>query len=254
MCINLTIETLGNGQDIILLPGFGFQSEVWRKIAERLSLKYRISLVDIPGYEHDHNQCPDTYTLDTIGQQLLEGLPKNAIWMGWSFGGMIAAWIAIYFPKAIDKLIMVASSPKFVSDHQWPGISEVELKSFGKQLVYNQEKTLMRFLMLQCCNNDYAKKSIKVLKKMLLHQVYNKTTLLKNLNILSETDLRADFHKIICPVLLVLGELDAVVPAKIENYFQSLENNIKIEIIKQAGHVPFISHEAEFLKIIETFL
>lgn len=246
MYINLTIETLGKGQDLILLPGFGFQSGVWRKIAERLSSKYRISLVDIAGYEYD--------TLDTIGQQLLEGLPKNAIWMGWSFGGLIAAWVAIQFPKAMNKLVMVTSTPKFVSDTQWPGISEVELKSFGKQLLYNQEKTLMRFLMLQCCNNDYAKKSIKVLKKMLLHQVYNKTTLLKNLNILSETDLRADFYKIICPVLLVLGELDAVVPAKIENYFQSLENNVKIEIIKHAGHVPFISHEAEFLKIIETFL
>ncbi|HWW12828.1 MAG TPA: hypothetical protein VN018_09935, partial [Brevundimonas sp.] len=46
----LSVEVVGQGPDLILIPGFGCSREVWRVEAERLKATHRVHLVQLAGF------------------------------------------------------------------------------------------------------------------------------------------------------------------------------------------------------------
>jgi len=46
----LSVEVVGQGPDVILIPGFGCSREVWRAEAERLKTTHRVHLVQLAGF------------------------------------------------------------------------------------------------------------------------------------------------------------------------------------------------------------
>ena len=46
----LSVEVIGQGPDVILIPGFGCSREVWRVTAERLKATHRVHLVQLAGF------------------------------------------------------------------------------------------------------------------------------------------------------------------------------------------------------------
>lgn len=244
-------ETLGQGPDLVLLHGWGFHSGVFKPLATQLAKHYRLTLVDLPGFGRS-SAINSAYCMKEIVDRILEKIPKQAIWMGWSFGGLIALWVAFWFPLRIHKLITIACSPKFVAEENWPGISAKILKKFCEDLKIDPYQTLIRFLILQNYNISNVKTISKFIKKELLD--YNSASLENGLALLCAQDLRLCLPKINCPTLHILGEKDSVVPQSIAGNLQKLMPESKIKIILGAGHTPFLSHEAEFLQLVRDFL
>ena len=46
----LSVEVIGSGPDVILIPGFGSSREVWRAEATRLAPTHRVHLVQLAGF------------------------------------------------------------------------------------------------------------------------------------------------------------------------------------------------------------
>src|SRR5688500_1123784 len=46
----LSVEVVGSGPDVILIPGFGSSRAVWRAEAERLKATHRVHLVQLAGF------------------------------------------------------------------------------------------------------------------------------------------------------------------------------------------------------------
>src|ERR1700754_235231 len=46
----LSVKVVGQGPDVILIPGFGCSREVWRTEAERLKATHRVHLVQLAGF------------------------------------------------------------------------------------------------------------------------------------------------------------------------------------------------------------
>ena len=46
----LSVEVMGQGPDVILIPGFASSREVWRPLARRLSATHRVHLVQLAGF------------------------------------------------------------------------------------------------------------------------------------------------------------------------------------------------------------
>jgi pimeloyl-[acyl-carrier protein] methyl ester esterase len=109
----LYINTLGNGQDIVLLHGWGVNSAVFEPLKQALS-EYRVHYVDLPGFG---NSDPIEGDIHDWVAALATQLPDNAIWLGWSLGGLVATQVALTFPTKIKALITVASSPCFMARH-----------------------------------------------------------------------------------------------------------------------------------------
>lgn len=238
----LHINRIGKGQPLVLLHGWGWHSGIWTPLIPYLSDKFELFIPDLPGFGKSPCLTSD-YSFDVISNLLFDTIPDQAIWVGWSLGGMLAWHVAIHYPKKINKLITVAASPKFVRDENWPGVPSSVLKRFSTQLNNHYEATILDFLRLQLRGSD-NEILFENLKKQLLP--IDPAALHGGLNLLNETDFRADLAKITIPSVHIFGEMDALVPASVTPYIQSLIPNGQCEMIKRAGHIPFLSHPTEF--------
>ncbi|NKF52126.1 pimeloyl-ACP methyl ester esterase BioH [Shewanella sp. WXL01] len=250
----LAIESIGSGKDVILLHGWGVNSAVFNRLAKALTqLNYRVHLVDLPGFGDSQfeGQEFNQQSFAAWAQTLVNQLPQDAIWVGWSLGGLLASHIAINHPDSVSALVTVASSPCFMAREQqdersWPGIQTKVLKQFSHSLQQDLAKTVEQFLAIQAMGSPHAKADIKQLKQLVLAKpLPNPQALSIGLTFLAEVDLRAQLERIDQPWLRLWGKLDGLVPFKMVPMLTT-RPNIKDISFAKASHAPFISHAEEF--------
>src|SRR5688572_28462426 len=99
----LHTDIRGQGFPLVLLHGWGFNSNIWQPLIPQLENKYQLFLIDLPGFGKSESIL--NYSFDYIIPNLLAKTPKEAYWLGWSLGGLIAMAIAIHSPLRVKKLI-----------------------------------------------------------------------------------------------------------------------------------------------------
>jgi len=186
----------------------------------------------------------------------MEVMPPDATLVGWSMGGLVATQMVFDNPGAIKALVLVSSAPKFVRDDSWPdGVEAEVLDSFSGDLRDDYSNTVKRFIAIQSMGSDNPREEQRVLRdRVFRHGNPPIAALEGGLKVLHNTDLRSQLADIKIPVLLVTGEHDSLFRKQAAKKTQLLIGNSKLVVIKGAGHAPFISHEQEFLKELNSFL
>lgn len=106
------VDTIGEGADIIALPGFGGTSRTWRALAERLRGSYRLHLLDFLGY--GLSDKPSGIDHSRIGQarqiqQTMDALGlKRCILLSNSASAAPSLYAQFRTPRRITANIMVA--------------------------------------------------------------------------------------------------------------------------------------------------
>ncbi|OTA20534.1 pimeloyl- methyl ester esterase [Xenorhabdus beddingii] len=246
-------QTIGDApRDIVMLHGWGLNAEVWRSVEMRLASHFRVHLVDLPGY--GRSQPYPAMSLADMAEAVWQQAPENALWLGWSLGGLVASRIALDHPGQVAGLVTVASSPKFSTDGDWPGIKPEVLRAFEHQLSADFQKTVERFLALQTLGTESARQDARVLKSVILNQPMPTVEVLNaGLEILRTDDLRAELSQLPLPFLRLYGYLDGLVPRKIAAQLDSDWPNTRSIIMRHAAHAPFISHPDEFVEVLTDF-
>jgi pimeloyl-[acyl-carrier protein] methyl ester esterase len=254
--MNLHVQHLGSGPDLVMLHGWGLHGRVFTTLAEQLASRFRISLIDMPG--HGRSPPPQqTLDLASLTEMVASVAPSRATWLGWSLGGMVAAQLALTAPAQVEKLILVNSSPRFVTAADWPwAMDPAVLDGFALALHEDYHGTLERFLSLQIApGTAEGRHNLRQLRAMVLQFPTPAAQALRDgLVILRSADLRTQFSSLRLPTLLVLGERDRLVPAAVGSAVHDLLTTARIEVIKGAGHVPFLSHQRQFLTAVSAFL
>lgn len=239
-------------RDLVMLHGWGFNSQVWRCIIPGLSRHFRLHLVDLPGYGNSRT-CTQ-YDLASMVAAVATVTPRGAILLGWSLGGLVASGLALRAPQNFSALITVASSPCFLAQAAWPGIQPAVLTTFYQQLDTDYQATIDRFITLQALGSAHAKQDIQHLKQTRLSQPACATEALKaGLAILRDTDLRAQLVDLPLPYLRIYGALDRLVPRQVSDLLDKLLPASQSTILRHAAHAPFISHPALFCQQIIAF-
>jgi pimeloyl-[acyl-carrier protein] methyl ester esterase len=210
--------------------------------------------MDLPG--HGRSAWLGDEGLDGLARTVLEHVPERAAWLGWSLGGLVAARAALAAPARIERLVLVAATPSFVSRPGWPAAMAPDLlEAFARDLRRDYLRTLQRFLALQVRGSDAAEVVLRELRARLLqHGQPVPEALMAGLEILRTTDLRARFADITCPVLLLMGARDTLVPAAAATPVADLLPNARVELIDGVGHAPFLARPATVAGIIRDFL
>jgi len=249
---SIFIKQQGQGEPLILLHGWGFTGEVWNDIAQKLAQDWRVYQVDLPGYGRSP-LC--TYTLPILTEKLAADLPKDAVWIGWSLGGLLAMAMARWRPDWVRALVLISTSPRFVTDKNWPHAMKLNvLQQFSQLLQTHPLATLQRFLALQVKGSETVLQQRRTLNALL-----NKTALPQpealqaGLTLLQNTDLRHELSHIRCPALLCLGKRDTIVPAGVGKDCQQYWPNLQPVYIERAAHVPFLSHPDIFMHSLQGF-
>lgn len=239
-------QTAGTGNcHLVLLHGWGLNAEVWHCISEELASHFTLHLVDLPGFGRSRGF--GAMSLDEMARQVLDAAPQNAIWLGWSLGGLVASQIALSQPERVKALVTVASSPCFSAQEAWPGIKPDVLASFQQQLSEDFQRTVERFLALQTMGTETARQDARTLKQTVLSLPMPEVEVLNGgLEILKTVDLREPLAALAMPHLRIYGYLDGLVPRKVVPLLDALWPESESQVIAKAAHAPFISHPVEF--------
>ncbi|MBO1519628.1 pimeloyl-ACP methyl ester esterase BioH [Oceanisphaera pacifica] len=256
--MSVYVERRGQGPNLVLLHGWGMNSAVWDGLAMRLENDASLYLVDLPGFGQSDALPPDATLSDWV-QAILEVVPHQATWLGWSLGGLLATQAALLAPNRVSQLITLASSPCFVANDTWPGIKPQVLANFEQQLLADHQAVVNRFLALQAMGSEHAREDIRQLKASLAAKpAPSPTALAAGLALLGEVDQRAQLCELRMPLLRLYGRLDGLVPHQVIVRVEALlPEDVQYRhshIEAKASHAAFISHPDATAERIKLFL
>jgi pimeloyl-[acyl-carrier protein] methyl ester esterase len=257
MTAPLYVETAGDGPPLVLLHGWAMHSGLWGTLVTRLARRHRVHAVDLPG--HGGSPAPSRFTLDGVVASLdatfgPTGEPLTVL--GWSLGGVIAMRWALARPDRVGKLVLVSTTPRFVAGGDWPHAMTPEiLDRFGDELRVAWKLTLQRFLALQLHGSEHSRALLAEMRERLLARKPPSTaTLMEELALLRDCDLRADAARIEQPALVVSGDRDTLAYPGAGRFLADSLPNARFALIAGASHVPFLSHADAFDTALEGFL
>ncbi len=233
-------SSIGTGKDLVLLHGWGFNSDLFNAFVECYKNHYRITVIDLPG--HGRSDIVEG-GIDKWCDEIIKILPSNPILLGWSLGGLLAINIANKIK--LSHLVLLASSPKFVTTDNWNyGIDADNFHQFSATLSLNLSKGLKRFVSLQSEN----KAQLKSLNQSIDTFPATATGLKQGLDILLNSDLRQQFKQLKIPTQIILGKQDTLIPINIAKWYKQQNTSV---IILETGHLPFLHQDFE-LRIIQS--
>lgn len=113
----LSVEIVGTGPDVILIPGFGCSREVWRAEAERLKATHRVHLVQLAGFAGEpwvHGDGPFLQpVIDDLARYIRQQRLDGPAVVGHSMGGLSALLLAQQHPDLVSRIMTVDSLPFF---------------------------------------------------------------------------------------------------------------------------------------------
>jgi pimeloyl-[acyl-carrier protein] methyl ester esterase len=253
----LHVETTGDGRPLVLLHGWAMHSGFWGPLVTRLGRRHRVHAVDLPG--HGESAAPSRFTLDDVVRALdstLETAGSPLTLVGWSLGGLIAMRWALARPERVARLVLVATSPRFVASDDWPhAMAPQTLDRFGDELRIAWKLTVNRFLALQLKGSEHSRTLLSEMRHRLLARPPPSTaTLAEALGVLKECDLRVDASRIAQPVLVVSGDRDTLAFPAAGRFLAERLPNARFLLIPGAAHVPFLSHAETFGAALDGFL
>lgn len=240
---------------LVLLHGWGMNAAVWDGWSKGLEDLIIPHPIELPG----HGEEPFSPAQDDLwdwADACLAHAPEQAIWLGWSLGGLLAQAAALRAPKRVLGLILLASTPRFVRADDWtPAMPEATIEQFHAALLADPSDTLARFLALQVQGTESARETLRQLREGLARRpAADPEALSIGLDLLREEDLRGRLPDIRCPTLWLHGERDTLVPVGVGERVLPIMPGAQIQIIPGAGHAPQLSHPRATRDALRTFL
>lgn len=130
----LSVEVMGQGPDVILIPGFASSRDVWRPLAERLAGTHRVHLVQLAGFAGEAWSHGDGAFVQPAVDEVAryaKTLNRPAI-IGHSMGALTGLLVAQQHPEVVGKLMSVDSLP-FFSALYGPTATAESAKPFAEQ-------------------------------------------------------------------------------------------------------------------------
>jgi pimeloyl-ACP methyl ester carboxylesterase len=116
----ISVEVVGSGPDVILIPGLASSRATYRRTAKRLRGKYRLHLVQVAGFAGEPARANATGPViaptvsDIDGYIAAAGLKSPAV-VGHSIGGLMALMLAADHPDRVGR-VMVVDALAFYSE------------------------------------------------------------------------------------------------------------------------------------------
>ena len=261
-----------SGPNVVLVHGTGAWSELWRETIDALAQAgFHVVAVDLPpfGFSEKLKTGPQGYSVDKQARRILDVLSSLNIdhpaIVCHSVGCRPVVELALESPAQVGKLVLVDPALGFAPDQTKPhydrnspgllsraffsmtalrnaviatyGTNPGSIRPIFRSFVFNRDAVTDRRL--------------KVLKEPLVLQGMTNAEAdwLEHLALINDsvpgTDF-SNFNRIAVPVGLIWGQKDTVTPPWQAEALRSLIPNSNLEVIENAGHIPYIENTAKF--------
>ncbi|MFG6158198.1 alpha/beta fold hydrolase [Halomonas sp. 1390] len=133
---------------LVLLSGWGCDARLWQPLAThwpgRRQGGLEVTTPDWPGYG-GRPALDDPEDLDALAEAMADDLPAEAVWVGWSLGGLLAAALLDQLP-APRGLVLLGMGARFCDPE---GVTQEALATFRTAFRRDPEATRAHFLRWQ---------------------------------------------------------------------------------------------------------
>jgi pimeloyl-[acyl-carrier protein] methyl ester esterase len=215
-------------QCLVLLSGWGIDQRIWQLLEGYWPSRLTPQAVEWPGYGDAPALSADA-TLAQLAESMADSLPSDAIWVGWSLGGLLATALLDYLP-APKGLILLGAGPTFCADD---GVTTAEFKAFQRAFLRDPIATWQHFLRWQTQGEPSPRLAYRQLRDLLGDTPpADNSTLSTGLHWLATLDNRPRLAAPPCPVVRLSGEHDPLLgPAQ----------RCLGETLSGVGHSPMLS-------------
>lgn len=121
-------EIVGQGPDLVLIPGLASSRDTWKATAERLKDHYRLHLIQVAGFAGEppraNGQGPVLApTAEAIDAYLVEQHLAPATLIGHSLGGTMILYLADHHSADLKKALVVDSLPFYATLMMGPNVT-----------------------------------------------------------------------------------------------------------------------------------
>ncbi|MEW6445277.1 MAG: alpha/beta fold hydrolase [Pseudomonadota bacterium] len=236
---------------VVWLHGWGMGSAVWGATPGWCG--HGAAMLDLPGHGEqpwDEGLGDD---LERWARALLDRAPARAVWVGWSLGGLLAMAAARLAPERVAGLTLLAASPRFVApDAGGCGMASELFRQFKSGLEHDLQGTLRRFIALQTLGvSDARGVRLRLQSALDAMPTPDLRALRAGLSLLEHGDMLAELSLIRSPVRILLGGRDRLVPPCVAGRYARALPSAGIEILPEAGHLPFIHEPAALRRALD---
>ncbi|BBP42453.1 pimeloyl-ACP methyl ester esterase BioH [Thiosulfativibrio zosterae] len=241
-------STQPHAEHLTLVHGWAAESAGWADWAQEfLTPHFQVHLIDLPGFGQSPELSKTQIANDLNGawcDALAQALPPKSHLLGWSLGGLLCQQLAWQYPRQVQSLICLASTPRFTQQDGWPNAVSPELMAnFMKALGVESLTLLKQFWNLQLQGSDNARPLMKQLSAQMRNRnLPSLAGLTQGLKLLRDLDNRPHLQDITQPTLWLFGEHDPLIPQALQTQLHDLQPSAQLHIIKGASHMPFFSH------------
>jgi hypothetical protein len=242
---------------VVMLHGLGSSLHTWEVWAQGLSGKYRVIRYDLPGFGLTGPDPSGDYS-DARAQALLAGLldalgVRRASVIGNSMGGKLAWQFAASHPDRVAKLVLV--SPDGYASPGFDYGKQPEVPFVAKVLPYTLPTAMLRMNLVPAYADPARLTDATVARYRDMMLVPGNRQALLDRTVQVRLQPPEPFLRTIqCPVLLLWGEKDALIPfANAQDYLRVLPH-ARLVPLADLGHVPQEEDPARSLPPIAAFL
>lgn len=222
---------------LVLLSGWGVDTRVWRPLARHWPAGVTIAAPDWPGYGGRPPLASPT-DLDALAATMADELHPDAVWVGWSLGGLLAASLLRRLPTSLVPprgLILLGMGPTFCHPG---GVGSRELAAFHHAFARDPAAALAHFRRWMLGGEASPGDTHRLLRDLLHDDPSpDAASLAAGLHWLATLDIGDTLAAPPCPVRTLAGADD---PLLAETLRQGADRHIH-----GAGHCPMLSRPAE---------
>ena len=244
----------GVGETVVLLHGYLETSDIWSGFAKKLSGKFRVISVDLPGHGLS-KVYSENHTMEFMAgavKVLLENLHINKIFLaGHSLGGYVALAFLELYPGMLKGYCLFHSHP-FADRPESVEKREREIKivrAAKKYLLYPENisqmyatENLGRFMEELQRSKDIASTIRDEGIIAVLNGMMNRPSRLK---VMEEGKV---------PCLWILGKMDNYISCDEILSKVNLPANARVVILEKSGHMGFIEEEDRSVLVLTDFI
>lgn len=239
---------------VFALHGWALNAAVFAPLLDWVAGHWLVT-PDLPGHGRRHAEVLGRDPA-TLAARLLEEAPGEAVWLGWSLGGLIAQAAAFAAPERVSALVLVATTASFTERPGWPqGMPRDRLEAMAADLERDPETTVNDFLTMQVSPSVAGRAALRGLRKALVERGQaSDEALADGLALLETMDYRAQLARFDKPVLVIAGGRDRLVRPEAARALAAGFPDSNLVMIEQAGHAPFLSHPEACRAALHNFL
>jgi pimeloyl-ACP methyl ester carboxylesterase len=238
----------GKGEPLVIIHGGGEGAAAWLSNINELSNHYHVYAPNLPGFglsaaALNSYAVPDVMEFVNAFSVCLELTSFNLV--GHSFGGGIAAHLALKYPEKVRKLVLVSSLCVGKEIAWW-----VRMFSFGSmcRILGNSIIKFYKGLgFLACLFGDVVIQQPFTAASVAVGEVISN-------HIQQKTVLAAQLAGISMPTLVVWGEHDQIVPLEHAYRAGDLIPDCRVQVFADCGHSVYREDLGGFSKAVRGFL